>query len=422
MKKVLLLGILTYVLLLFGLLALNGEVIALVLPLLVYLAAGILWRPAQPRIRATRQLDADRVVPGRPVTVHVSVCNEGPAGEEALIEDLVPQRLTIRKGAPGILAPLPAGATLELEYTVEGERGGYPFETVRVTLVDALDLFHATTAVAVDSSLAVIPEVVRLRQLAVRPQRTLAYYGLFPARRGGPGVEFYGIREYQPGDSLRWADWHAAARHVETLFTKEFEQECIAEIGLILDVRERVYASADAKALFEHAVLASAALADSLLSGGNRVGLLLYGSLINWAIPGYGKVQRERILRALAAAVPGGFVDRLEYLPTRLFSARSQIVLVSPLVREDVRMLAQLQAHGYQLLVVSPDPISLERPDGDARGDAAARIARMERDLLLGRLRAAGIQVLDWALNKPLDHAVHTHLGRRATVWRGGRR
>ncbi len=85
-------------------------------------------------------------------------------------------------------------------------------------------------------------------------------------------------------------------------------------------------------------------------------------------------------------------------------------------------MLAQLQAHGYQLLVVSPNPISLERPDDKGRSDAAARIAQMERGLLLGRLRAAGIQVLDWAVDKPLDHAVHTHFGRRATVWRGGRR
>jgi len=288
-----------------------------------------------------------------------------------------------------------------------------------VTVGEALDLFHASASGQAPQSLYVTPRVVRLRRLALRPQRTLAHTGSFPARRGGPGIEFYGVREYRPGDPLRWAEWRASARHPETMFTIEFEQECTAEVGLILDIRERVYAAADRPALFESAIQAAASLADTLLGEGNRVGLLLFGKVVDWTVPGYGKVQRERILQSLATAGLGDFLDQLEHLPTRLFPPHSQIVLVSPLSKGDLHMLSTMRAHGYPILVVSPNPISLEVPGDAPPARLALRIAQLERTLLLRRLQTAGIQVLDWSIDQPLDHAIHTHLGRRALLFRG---
>ena len=114
--------------------------------------------------------------------------------------------------------------------------------------------------------------------------------------------------------------------------------------------------------LFEHSVLAAGSLADALLQQGNRVGLLVYSQYLHWTLPGYGKLQRERILQALAGAAPGAsqIFDGLQYLPTRLFPAESQIVLVSPLVEDDYLTLVQLRARGYQVMVVSPDPVGFE--------------------------------------------------------------
>ena len=82
-------------------------------------------------------------------------------------------------------------------------------------------------------------------------------------------------------------------------------------------------------------------------------------------------------------------------------------------------MLSRMRAHGYPILVVSPNPVSLEPADGDRWSGLAVRIAHLERTLLLRKLQAAGIQVLDWAVHQPLDHAIHTHLGQRALLFRG---
>ena len=50
----------------------------------------------------------------------------------------------------------------------------------------------------------------------------------------------------------------------------------------------------------------------------------------------------------------------LALIPTRLFPAHSQVVLVSPLLPDDLNVLIQLRARGYQLMVVSPDPVAHE--------------------------------------------------------------
>ena len=98
----------------------------------------------------------------------------------------------------------------------------------------------------------------------------------------------------------------------------------------------------------------------------------------------------------------------LEHLSPRMFPLESQIVLVSPLVNDDLNVLTQLRGRGYQVMVVSPDPIKFELGclPSSPQADLAARIIRVERDLLIRRLERAGIQVVGWDVSIPLDQAV----------------
>ncbi len=328
---------------------------------------------------------------------------------------------------------LPAGSSVELSYTAQGPRGRYLFQDVRVTAADHLGLFRRQARLPAPGSFLVLPEVRRMRGVTIRPLRTRASAGPIPARVGGSGVDFFGVREYQTGDSLRWINWHATARAQRRIYTNEFEQERIADVGLILDGRQRLDLQGRdlgvrGASLFEDAVRATASLADAFLRDGNRVAMLTYGAGLSWIFPGYGRVQRERILQGLARVQTGeNYVfETLDYLPTRLFPAHSQLVLISPLCRGDLPTLIRLRALGYELLIVSPDPIAFEmgagapagepegKPAANVAGDAAlaVRIARLERAVLLRRLRQAGIAVVDWQVDKPLDMAVLTSLGR----------
>ena len=415
----LLLSLLIYGLVVLGLASVRGEMIALALPLLVYLGAALLDRPDAPRLSVSRSLSSDRATPGAPVVVSLVITNTGTPLDDLLLEEVVPDGLTVIDGTPSVLTALAAGATVELMYTVSGGRGFYRFDDVQATARDRLGLFDARVELSAPGQVVIVPEVIRLRRLAIRPRRTRVYAGAVPARQGGPGVEFFGVREYQAGDPTRWINGRVTARHPEALFVNEFEQERVTDVGIILDARVQSDVRTAHGALFEHAVQATAALADALLAHGNRVGLLIYGSTLTWTLPGYGKVQRERILRALARARQRDLrVFGLDYLPTRVFPARSQLILVSSLLPHDQDALIRLRARAYQLLVISPDPIAFEQQgaDEDRAAALAARIARLERTLLLRKLWQAGIPVVEWPIEQPFQQVAEAALS-HAPLW-----
>jgi uncharacterized protein (DUF58 family) len=423
MRPLVVLGILIYALILAGLATLGGVLLVLALPLIVYLAAGLADQPAAPSLSITRSLGGDRVAPGAPVAVKLTVVNQGAHLQELLLEDHVPPLLRVVDGAPKLLAALAPGATAELSYTIAGPRGRHSFLSVRATASDRLGLIRRSVTIAAPAQLFVVPELIKLHQIAIRPRRTQVFAGSIPARQGGSGVEFFGVRGYQPGDSTRWINGRASARHPEGLFVNEFEQERVTEVGMIVDVRARCDVVTARGALFEHGIQAAAALADSFIERGHRVGLLLYGNMLDWTFPGYGKFQRERMMRALARATPGdsaAFED-LDRIPTRLFPARAQLVLVSPLLPRDRDMLIRLRARRYELLVISPNPIAYEQR---ALGTGpsvlqGAKVAGLERVVLLRALRRAGITVVDWDVEQPFQQVVAAALG-RAPRWPGG--
>jgi len=422
MSKPFLLGLIIYGLVIAGLGTRNGAFLVLALPVMLYLAAGLLYEPEPPRLKITRTLSADRVTPDQPVTITLTIINEGSKLEEFYVDDIPPTGLEVIEGTSRLLTTLHPDQTLDLEYTVRGNRGLYRFSTVRVAVRDYLGLFQKQLLLPAPNQFFVLPELTRVKQVAIRPPRTGIYSGLIPARQGGPGVEFFGVREYQPGDPLRWMNPRASARHPESFFVNEFEQERVVDVGLILDARGQSDAQRGSESLFEYSIQAAATLADTFLGGGNRVGLFIYGRSLDWTFPGYGKVQRERIIRALARAEQGhGRVfERLEHLPTRLFPVRSQLVLISPLISKDSNMLIRLRARGYRLMVISPDPVAFERQGfGDSDSiSLATHIALVERKLLLSRLRQAEIQVVDWPVDIPFHQIAHVALN-RLTFQRG---
>ena len=191
----------------------------------------------------------------------------------------------------------------------------------------------------------------------------------------------------------------------------------MADVGIILDGRQRSNIYAGGHSLFEHSVIAAAALADSFLAQGNRVGLLVYGQYLQWTWPGYGKLQREKILHSLSHATPGSsqVFDGLQYLPTRMFPPESQIVLVSPLMEGDYLTLVQLRARGYQVMTVSPDPVAFEESFLPRQPEVqlAARVVRMERELMLKKIQRAGVQLIEWDVAQPFDQAARRSFGQR---------
>lgn len=410
MQRFIFLSTVVYGLLLVGLVTLRGELVALAIPFMCYLLYGLYNAPETPSIEIERKLSSERVAPGSDIVVTLIVRNNGGDIEELSLEDQISTSLSIRLGSNRHLIRLPRNTSRSVTYTLVGPRGAYNFGAVSTEARDMLGLIHRKNILSAPGQLFVFPDLRRLKSVSIRPRKTRVYAGQIPARAGGSGTEFFGVREYQPGDSPRAINWHATARHAEALYANEFQQERVADVGIVLDARERANLFREEHSIFEYSVTAAAAISDAFISQGNRVGLLIYGSYLSWTLPGYGKIQREKILHALARAMPGisSVFEGLEHLSSRMFPPESQIVLVSSLVHDDLNVVVQLRARGYQVMVVSPDPIKFESGFLPSSHDVklAARIVRMERDLLIKRLERAGVQVIEWDVSKPFDQAV----------------
>src|SRR3954447_25309384 len=238
-RSVLLSGLL-YGLLVVGLATLNGGLLVLAVPLAIYLMAGLRYQPDDLQLEATRTLATDRTSTGQPVEIVLTVTNQGTRLVQVRIRDLWPHALEVTDGATSMITTLEPGGHVELRYTVTGRRGLHQFGGVEVVAADWLGLFRKRIVVPAPDQIFVLPDIMRLRRIEIRPRRTGVFAGSIPVHLGGPGIEFFGLREYRPGDPQRWINPRASARHDQRLFVNEFEQERVADIGLILDGRQRV--------------------------------------------------------------------------------------------------------------------------------------------------------------------------------------
>ena len=421
MSRIALLGALIYLIILSGIGTLNGALLGLALPLILYLLAG-LWRaPEELKLTAERTLSIERTVPGETITINLKVTNQGERLDQVLLYDQLPKFLEVIEGSASRFVNLPAGASVEWSYTMRGRRGFHAFSEVIVLAEDKLGLIQKRAALHTRGQLLILPSIASVKRIVIRPRQTRVYSGVIPANEGGAGIEFFGLREYQMGDSPQRINWNASARHQGTIFTNEFQQERVADVGIILDGRRKVNEFGGERSIFEHSVLASVAVSSALLAEGNHVGLLVYGRRIKWTTPGYGKRQRERIMQDLALAETGAIqnFDSL-IIPRRILPANSQIILISPLLASDIPLLVGLRLSGYQVMVISPDPVSFEaRGLGDRDSvKLAARIARIEREIVLRRLRHASIQVINWNTALPFEQAARATMSRPSTFLR----
>ncbi len=414
----------TCLFLLVGLIAPNSTLLLFALPFLCLIVLSLAQSADTVALTATRTLSAAQITVGETADITLTVRNDGDTIDELILSDICPPELTIEEGENTAVRRLAKGETLTLTWRVRPARGVWYFTHTDVTVSNRVGLMGVSKQIEVNGQirLTVLIQPEKVSDITIRPRQTRAFAGNIPASLAGSGSDFFGVRPYRPGDSLRHVNWRLTARQPDALFTNEFEQARVADVGLIVDARRRSVQLADNNALFEQGIAAASAFAEAFITAGNRVSMLAYGDVLQHTIPGYGKIQRQRILNLLSQIKPGDsqIHSTLDHLPTRLFPPKSQIVLFSPLLPSDLPALQKIRAHGYSLLVIAPDPIAHEVAHLPPKRihDRGRRIAQMERVILINNLAAAGIQVVEWSAEQPLEQLVRTYLRRP----HGGRR
>jgi uncharacterized protein (DUF58 family) len=399
----------------------DGKLLLLAVPLLVYLIVGLLQAPVEISLSAHRTIEKVNVVAGEPIQAHVAIKNDGGTLRNLYLKDTLSPAIRVLEGKDRKRLSLSAGGVTDLQYTFQARRGLYTWAAIHATASDPFGLFEIKQDAPAFGEILVRPEPMKLRHIPLEPRLTLHAPGPVSASLAGSGTDFFGIREYRPGDSLRRVNWRLAARHPGARFTNEYEREEIADFGLILDARKLTNTDGMEQALFESAVRATTWLSEIFLKEGNRVAYLTFGGSMTFLFPGFGKKQLNLIVRNLASAKQGANLSLtyLEYFTDRLFSNRSMLIVLSSLGAHDTETYARLRGLGYGVLLISPDPVDYIRRmlPPTKINDWAVRAARIERRVQLRRLMKLGIKVIDWQVNKPLELVLQRET--RYLVYRG---
>jgi uncharacterized protein (DUF58 family) len=397
----------------------SRDLTLMILPFLVYLGIGIFTSPVVDRIKVTaqRHISKTQTADDAVVEVEITLQNLGKETVTVHLKDTLQSGMKFLDGDLERYMILRQGEKSSMEYTFRALRGSFAWDKLKVMVGDPLGLIETGCKLPAEGDIQIKPRMRRFKPIQMRPNSTLHSPGSIPARLGGSGTDFWGVREYHPGDPLRRLDWRQTARHPYQFFTKEFEQEEIAEIGLILDGRRKVELRLGEDSLFERSLGATSSLAEMFLHQGHRVSLLVYGETMLQAFPGYGKIQLHRIMDCLARVRVGsesGSLDTLEYLPIRMFPSQALIVIISALSSNDWSLFPRLRAMGYQVLLISPDAIDFAAktmPD-DRINRLAIQAARIERHLKLRNIAQLQISVIDWKVDKPLPPLLRYALSR----------
>jgi uncharacterized protein (DUF58 family) len=205
-----------------------------------------------------------------------------------VLEERVPERLGAPVRVP--VVKLPSGQTVTHRYGLRcARRGVYQVGPLVAVAGDPLGLARRETVVEEPFELLVHPRVELVsdrpltRQFEDPPIRP-------PVSKPWPsGLEFYGMREYVPGDDLRRIVWRASARTGKVM-VREAEQGITDHITIILDT-DRGSHSRDGEGLsesFETGIRVAASLGVRHLRDGYELRCETNGGPLTRALRGAG--------------------------------------------------------------------------------------------------------------------------------------
>jgi uncharacterized protein (DUF58 family) len=370
------------------------ELVALAAPFAVLPVVGLLTAKP-PRVDVAVELERERAIEGEEVDVSLEVTAErGAPRLDVLLE--LPKLLTLVGGDDPVALRVRDRALVSRELCVRCDRwGAY---VLGRTFARAHGPFGFVTwewQVDDPRPLKVYPTEEAVRAL-LRPLETQVFSGNHVARQRGEGIEFADLRQFVPGDRIRYVNWRASARRAE-LWVNQQHPERNADVVLFLDTFTE--ASNGGRSTLDLALRAASSLVARYLRQKDRVGFVTFGGMLNWLLPSTGTTQMYRIVDSLLdTRIVLNYAWRdIEILPRGTLPPKAIVLALTPLLDDRaVTALLDLRARGFDLVVVeiSPEPF-LAPPAGDVQR-VARRLWRLRREALRGRFERAGVPVATW--------------------------
>jgi uncharacterized protein (DUF58 family) len=211
--------------------------------------------------------------------------------------------------------------------------------------------------------------VKKLRKIEIHTARLAndqlagSYHSVFKGR----GMAFSEVRQYQPGDDVRFIDWNVSAR-MNDAYVKMFTEEREMTVMLLVDLSASEKFGSVGKPKIETVAEIAALLAFSAIKNNDRVGLILFTDRVERFVPpkkGRGHVMRvvTEILNASPEGTGTNIASALDMLGG-LRKRRSVAFLLSDFIADDYEKQLRVAAKRHDLIPVQVvDPREENLPD-----------------------------------------------------------
>ncbi len=246
----------------------------------------------------------------------------------------------------------------------------------------------------------ILRKVRRIEIISRKASRELLageYHSAFKGR----GMEFFQVRDYEPGDDIRLIDWNVTSR-TGRLHVKQFVEEREMTVILAIDISASLAFVSRRKSKQELAAEISALIAFTAMLNNDKVGLLLFSNTIERYIPPQkGRTHLLRIIREILTFSPQSSGTSLHTGLTYLnqVSRRHAIVfLISDFLDNGYESPFRVTARKHDLVAVRIlDPRERSLPPG---GLFRARDLESGQELLLDLSRKQTVNAFSAALEE----------------------
>jgi len=392
-----------------GLIRLNYLFISAGLVMLIFVVLASFLDVWMPNVKIRRETTSDNIFENGDMSVKFIVKNKGLGIGFVEIYDQLPPQARITKGSNYTLLYMKPWQEVSFEYSLKLPlRGHYHLGPVKMRVKDAFDLFYNERIEESIHSFSVFPEIEILEEQVITSRAPKLLSGAMPLNVIGTGTEFYSLREFVPGDSLRSVNWKALAKKGK-MMVNETVREDVMDVILLLDAREVSAVGGGKDTPLEMSCRAAATYAKQLLDERNNVALMIYGESVEKIDLDRGEHHLFKILTALSSAIPKGNLkleivmkDMLPYIPSG-----SPIILFSSLDDDHTisEAFTNTISRGYTITTISPSSLDFEEKMKRIPAQPLL-IARIERDNMISEIRSFGMQVGDWKSGEAVNTAL----------------
>jgi len=343
--------------------------------LLFILTGGVsrLWnRYCLRRVEYKRKLSRNQVFFGEEIVYEIEITNRKPLPLPWLqVEDDLPEKVTLLKGKAVStqdervtltnIFPINMYHRVKRRFPMKCmQRGAFNFGPSHIRSGDLFGFFRQDMYIDKVDYLLVYPRLVPLEKLGIPSQQLFGDIRLKHHLFQDP-VLTAGVREYQPGDSLKHIHWKSTAR-TSRLQTKIYEPTTTVDISIFLDVRTlKAPLWGSVVQLQELGIITAASMSRHALDAGFRVGM--YINQITRFSKGMVRVphsrhpdQLMRILEALAQLHQVETIPMVRYIrqEARNLPWGSTLVLISAQPSDEIlATLLDLKRVGRSVALIS---------------------------------------------------------------------